>query len=245
MGVIPASSGILPARKSRNDLPATSMYLPVAIDEIHRHIERVVDIALEAEAVLEDEGQHAGARVVDIGPDVAAIGQEAVGPALAERRIGEERGRDRLKRERDAELLHHVGFGAEVEIPLHRAGAEHHLEPIAADLGHVGAHDRVAALRHHRRFRERPGRREADAETARADFRAHLAHLMAMRVQLLAGVVHVRHRRAGELELPARLEAQRGAAPSERPMMLRPSMIGFQPKRCMPSRSWRMPGRVS
>ncbi len=32
-----------------------------ALDEIHRHVERPVDIALEAETVLEDERRHAGA----------------------------------------------------------------------------------------------------------------------------------------------------------------------------------------
>src|SRR3546814_12671540 len=31
----------------------------VAVDEVHRHVEQVVDIAFEAEAVLEHEGQHA------------------------------------------------------------------------------------------------------------------------------------------------------------------------------------------
>jgi hypothetical protein len=38
--------------------------------------------------------------------------QEAVGLALGERRIGEQRGGDRLQRQRHAELLHHVGFAA-------------------------------------------------------------------------------------------------------------------------------------
>ena len=66
-----------------------------------------------------------------------AIGQKAVGPAFAERRVGEQRGGDRLQRQADAEFLHHVGFGGEIEIHLHRAGAEHHLQAIAADLGHV------------------------------------------------------------------------------------------------------------
>ena len=42
---------------------------PIAIDEIHRHIEGVVDIALEAEAVFEDEGQHAGAVGIGIAPN--------------------------------------------------------------------------------------------------------------------------------------------------------------------------------
>ena len=44
----------------------------VAIDEIHRHRERVIDITLEPHAVFEHPWQHAGTRIVDIGPDLAA-----------------------------------------------------------------------------------------------------------------------------------------------------------------------------
>ena len=40
-----------------------------ALDEIHRHVERIVDIALEAISLLEDEGQHAGAIRVGVAPD--------------------------------------------------------------------------------------------------------------------------------------------------------------------------------
>ena len=93
-----------------------------------------------------------------------AIGEEAVGAAFGERRVGEQRRRDRLQREAHAQLLHHVGFGAEIEIGLHRTRAEHHLPPEPADLLHVGLHDPVAALGHHRRLFERPQRREAEAE---------------------------------------------------------------------------------
>ena len=35
--------------------------LAVAEDEVHRHVERIVAVALVAEAVLEHERQHAGA----------------------------------------------------------------------------------------------------------------------------------------------------------------------------------------
>ena len=50
----------------------------VAVDEIHRHIERVVDIALEPHASLEHEGKIAGAVGVGVAPDLGAIGFEAV-----------------------------------------------------------------------------------------------------------------------------------------------------------------------
>ena len=86
--------------------------LAVAVDEVHRHIEHVVAVALVAEAVLEHERQHAGAVGVGVVPDVAAEALVAVGLAFGERRIGEQRGRDRLQRQADAELLHHVGFGS-------------------------------------------------------------------------------------------------------------------------------------
>ena len=56
--------------------------LVLALDEIHRHVERVVDIALEAHAVLERERQHAGALVVGVAPDLRAERQEAVRLAL-------------------------------------------------------------------------------------------------------------------------------------------------------------------
>ena len=64
----------------------------IPVDEVHRHIEHIVGIAFIAEAVFKDEGQHARARGIRIGPDVRAVGEIAVGLALRERRIGEERG---------------------------------------------------------------------------------------------------------------------------------------------------------
>ena len=56
----------------------------VADDEIHRHVERVVSILLEAETGFEHEGQHAGTIVVGIAPDLAAIAQIAGVAAVGE-----------------------------------------------------------------------------------------------------------------------------------------------------------------
>ena len=81
-----------------------------ALDEIHRDVERVIHPALETHARLEGPRQHAGAGRVGVAPDFRAEGKKAVGLALGERRIGEQRGADRLQRQRDAQLLHHVGF---------------------------------------------------------------------------------------------------------------------------------------
>ena len=145
-------------------------------------------------------------------PDLRAEREKAVRLAFGERRIGKQRGGDRLQRERHAQLLHHVGFGREVQIRLHRAGAVHHVEAQRADLRHVGRHDLVAALRHHRHVGARPVRRHAEAEEADAERLGDLAHLREMREQFGRGLVHGLDRRAGEFELAAGLERNRAAA---------------------------------
>ena len=146
----PGIPGSLPARRSRNDWPGHVDIVVAALDEIHRHVERVVDPALEAHARLERPRQHAGAIIVGVAPDFRAERQKAVGLAVGERRVGEQRRRNRLQRQRHAQLLDHVGFRGEVEIGLHRAGAIHHVEAERADLRHIGGHDLVAALGHFR-----------------------------------------------------------------------------------------------
>ena len=59
------------------------------LDEIHRHIERVVDPTLEPHTGLERPRQHAGARIVGIAPDFRTEREIAVGFTLGERRVGE------------------------------------------------------------------------------------------------------------------------------------------------------------
>ena len=111
----------------------------------------------------------------------------------------------------DAQLLHHVGFGGEVEVRLHRAGAVHHVEAERADLRHVAGHDLVAALRHHRRLGAGPFRAHAETEEADAERPRDLLELRQMRHQLAAGLMDRLDRRAGQLELPARLQRDRPA----------------------------------
>ena len=188
-------------------LPARVDVSAVAVNEIHRHVEHVVDIALEPEARLEDERQGAAAVGVGIGPDQAAIAEKAGGPPLDKRRIGEQRHRDRLQREADAELPHHVGLGLVVEIGLHGAGAQHHVEAEPALFRHVVAHDAVAALRHPRHLVAPPFRVEAEPDHAEPELVANLAHLAQMLVHLVAGLMHGFERRAAQLELPARAPA--------------------------------------
>ncbi|KZS00494.1 Uncharacterized protein APZ42_003179, partial [Daphnia magna] len=144
----------------------------VAVDEVHRHIEHPVDIPLEAEPLLENERQDAAAIGVCIGPDVAAEAAEAVGLALGEGRVGEERGRDRLQGQGHAELLHHVRFGRIVQVHLHGTGTQHHVEAERAALGHILAHDLVAALGHPGDVGACPFRVEAQPQHAGAELLA-------------------------------------------------------------------------
>ena len=84
--------------------------MAVALGEIHRRVQRIVGVALEAEPFLEHEAQHARAIGVGVCPDIGPRRQEAVGAALGERRAGEQGGGDGLQRQGGAELHHHVGF---------------------------------------------------------------------------------------------------------------------------------------
>ena len=202
----PAVEEIAKALAARVDVAA------VAIDEVHRHVERIVDVALEAHAVLEHERQHAAAIGIGVGPDVAAIAEEAVRPALGERRVGEHRRGQRLQRQADPELPHHVGLGGEVEIDLDGAAAQHHVEAEIALLGHVVAHDAIAALGHPGDVVAPPFGLEAEPEHADAERLGDRAHLVEMLVHLRAGLVQGLDRRARQLELAARLEGDAGAA---------------------------------
>ena len=63
---------------------------------------------------------------------------------------------------------------------------------------------------------QRPFRRGAEAEEADAERRGAFAHLGEMGVHLAAGLVDGLERRAGQLELAARLERDRAQAESGR-----------------------------
>ncbi|MCR6646024.1 MAG: hypothetical protein NVV62_16680 [Terricaulis sp.] len=78
----------------------------------------VVGILLGAKAFVEGEGQHAGAGIVGVEPDMAAEAEIAGVAAIGEGRIGKERGGDGLQRARLTRQLDHVGFIGEVEIGL-------------------------------------------------------------------------------------------------------------------------------
>ena len=188
----------------------------VAVDEVHRHIEREVQIALIAEAVLEHEGQHAGPVRIGVRPDVAAEGEEAVRPAFGEGRIGEERGGERLEGEADAELAGHVAFRGVIEVGLDGTGAQHHVEAERADLRHVVQHDLVAALGHDRQLGAGLVRPHAHAEEAEPELVAYRLALVEVAGGLGAGLVEMLARCAGQLELPRRLQADRAVRAGQR-----------------------------
>ena len=148
----------LPGEQVAKTRAAHIVIMLAALHEIHRHIERVVDIAFEAHAVLEGKRQHPGARAISVTPDFRAHRQKAVRLTIGKGRVGEHRGRDRLQRQPDAQFFDHVHFRLVVQIHLHRRSAEHHVETERADLGHVARHDRIALLRHDRHGRARPFR---------------------------------------------------------------------------------------
>ena len=187
------------------------MYLPSRVDEVHGDVEQIVDIALEPEAVLEDEGQDAAAVGIGVRPDMAAVAEEAVGLAQLERRVGPESGRDRLQREADPEHLDHRRFRVEVEIDLDRAGGLHHLQAHGPDLGHVFAHDLVAALGHPRHVGKRPFRIVAETEEADVHFAGDFLHLVQVLVHLATGLVDVLKGGAGKLDLAGRFEGDAAA----------------------------------
>ena len=139
-------------------------------------------------------------------PDVAAIGVVAAGLSLDEGRVGEQRRGDRLERQPDPHLAHHVELGLEVQIDLHGAGPDHHVEPERPPLRHVVAHDLVAALGHPRDVVPLRARVEAESDQADAELSRHLLHLGEMGVHLVAGLVDGFQRRARQFQLPARLQ---------------------------------------
>jgi len=119
--------------------------------------------------------------------------------------------RQGLQREADARFQHHIGFALEIEIDLHRAGPQHHVDPKLAARRHVAPHHLIAALGHPIAILALPFRQEAQAEHAEAELFGDLAHLLQMSLQLGASLVEIIERRARELELSAGLERDRPA----------------------------------
>ena len=178
----------------------------VAIDEIHRHIQGVIDIAFEPHAVLEHKGQHAGARVIQMFPDVAAPAFHAIGLAIQKRRIREQRGRNRLQSQCHAELLNHVRLGREIEVHLHGTGPVHHGFAHGADAVHVIGHQLIPALGHDRHLLMAPLRGSAQTDEADADLGRDVLDVAQVGVHLITGFVDRAQGRAGQFQLSARFQ---------------------------------------
>ncbi len=177
-------------------LPKRIDVVSVAVDEVHRHIQHPVHIALKAHPVFKGQGQHAGARVIQPPPDARTPAAMAIGLALEERRRGEERGRHGLQRQRNTQLLHHVGLGGKVEVHLHGRGAIHHLRAMGADAPHVIRHKPIAPLGHDRHILMPPFRRGADPHEAHAPTFGDGAHLIEVVLQLGRHLMRRGQRRA-------------------------------------------------
>ena len=186
--------------------------MAIAHDEIHGHIQHPFGKAFKAEAIFKHHGGDAGAVRVRICPDPGAEAAIAVLLALRNRRIAKQRGRQRLQRKADAELFHHIRFIAEIEVHLHRAGAQHHIKAHGADARHILAHDLVATLRHPGHIFALRQRMKANRRKAQAQGGGDFAHLIQMVEKLGGHFMQIGQGRAGKLKLPAWFQADRSGA---------------------------------
>jgi hypothetical protein len=106
-------------------------------------------------------------------------------------------------------FLRHVRLRLIVEVHLDGAGAQHHVEPQAADAGHVAQHDPVAAFGHDRQLVAALVRPHAEAEEAEAEAIADGLDLVEVTAGLGAGFVQIAQGGAGQFELAGRFEADR------------------------------------
>ena len=208
VGSSPGSCGSLPgeeiAERGAGDVDVAA----VAVDEIHRHAERIVDVALEAHAGLEHERQHARARA---------------GRCRATPRCACDRkplGLPSVKGEQ-AKIAVAIGCSASDTrsfLTMSASSAKSRFtwmvavryimsRPRVPTSRHVARHHLVALLGHARRLGQRPVGREADAEEADAQRLADAEHLR-RRCWCVSAPISctVSSGRAGELELAAGLE---------------------------------------
>src|SRR5215469_3428229 len=183
--------------------------MAVPVDKIHRHIEHIIDIALEAETLFKNKRQGAASVGIGVSPHEAALTEKPGGPSFDKRRVCEQCYGNRLQREADAEFFYHVGLGSIVKIGLYRTGAQHHVEAEPAFFRHVITHYPVTGLGHKRDIIPPPFRVEAKPEHTEAELVANLAYLAEVLVHLVAGLMNGLERRAAQLELASGLERDR------------------------------------
>ena len=147
---------------------------------------------------------------------MASVRQKAVRFAFSKRRIGEQRGTERLEREADPEFLHHVGLTRIIEVGLDGARAQHHIKPHAADPRHMAEHDRITALGHDRQFITRLVRPHPKPKEPQPKFATNFLDLPEMPSGLGAGLVQIFKRCARKFKLPGRLKADIAVRPAKR-----------------------------
>ena len=203
--------GQLPVKEIAERLTQRVHIGPIAVDEIHRHIERVIDPLLKPKALFEHKRQHARAGFIQPVPDPAAPRLLPIGFAFKKRRVAKERVGHRLQRKGHAQLLHHIRLGREIEIHLDRASSPHHDFARRADSVHIGIHQLVTALWHHRHLVMRPMWRGPKPDEANTNFVGNLFDVGEMLVHFVTGLMDRLERRAREFQLPTRLQRDIGA----------------------------------
>ena len=99
--------------------------------------------------------------------------------------------------------------------------AAQHVDAHGADLGHIVAHDFVAALGHPRHFVSPPLGLEAHAEETQPQFIGDFLDFLQVGADFDAGLVDGFQRGAGKLQLAGRFQGDRGAVAGQRESMSR------------------------
>jgi len=210
-------SGVVkPSREVGAKGDVVGVVVVVPLDEEHRHVEGVVDVAFPAKRLVEQPRQQPAAVGVDVLPGRRAPRADPGLAALDEGRIGEQRGDQRRDAHAQAQPLAALGLVGVVEISLDRTGPQHHVEGQLAARREVGPHDVVAALGHDVDLVAGREGMEAAGDPGHAHVRRDRLELLVVLGELGAGVVDGRQRLAAELELTAGLEGDRGAITLER-----------------------------
>ncbi len=127
---------------------------------------------------------------------MAAIAQEAIWFAFREGGIRKQGGGHWLQGQGYPHFFNHVGFRAEIQIDLNRAGPAHHIQAQIALFGHIGFHDFIAALGHPMNIIALPQGIKAQADRSRADFLTGGDNLIQMAMDFRTGLVDVFQGRA-------------------------------------------------
>ncbi len=144
----------------------------VAPNEIHGHVENVLEPFFEPEPVFENHRRESRSLRIGIAPHQRALADRASRDAVTKGRKRKQRGDDGGDGEGSPKRFHHVGFATEIEVRLDCAGALHHVEATGADPRHMSTHDSVSTLRNHRHVIPRRGGMKTHAEKSNSHWAA-------------------------------------------------------------------------